>query len=802
MLIAFGKKYPAALAVFPLALGILLSYYLKFNLSSLPEWIFVIVLLTLAISIILLYSKIHIKDLYLYPYLLLLILFGLFSFQYRYYNTDADNISEKIKQSESNAVVKGIISEQPEVKEDRVRILLQVSSVNDSVASGYILASIYKNKFKEDAPVTLTYGDVVELKGKIEPLPPQRNPGEFDYGGYLKMHGVDAVFSAYGFESITLAGYEPQNPWYTYIIIPVKQYSIKEINENLGGEEGEYLKGLLLGERSNISSDTKENFINAGVAHIIAVSGLNVAYVALIMWAILIFIPIRYQYKIFITIACLLFYMDLTGNTPSIVRAVIMASIFLLAQIAQRKPNSYNIISFAALVILVIDPRQMFDAGFILSFTALLSIIAIYPVLNKWLNAKTWYKTLNSEKYSVKAFKAIMALFLGTLAAQLGTLPVTAIMFKKVSIISLVSNLFAIPLSNISLAIGFIMVLVSPISGWLGSVFGSVNQMLLYVQLTLIEFCANVDFAFVQAYFVDGMMLVFYYIILVLMLTVNLQNYKIRLAASLLLALNFAVWKDVSAMTDEAEITFLNTGAANCTYIKMPGGTSVMINAGTSNERYNSAQRTVLPYLRSGGSEKIDLLIMNSLDKNEFRNLLYLLRNTEVKKLMIPVYYKGIVNAKWFSGNFRKTSVEFITSSKIVNKSGNFRIFIYYDSLYNGSTMMTQFLFGDQSFIFTDAVKPEEIIYNSVYLNNLDLNSQVIRVSGSGSFFTTPAEFVTDLNPAYIFIGETTTGKRRLNSEIFSAALNENGYNILDVGKSGAVILKTNGDFTRRVVWK
>jgi len=802
MLNAFGKKYPAALAVFPLALGILLSYYFKINFTSLPEWIFVTGLLTLAISIIILYSKIPKKELFLYLYLILLILFGLFSFQYRYYKTDPENISEKIKQSESNAVVKGIISEQPEVKEDRVRILLQVNSVNDSIASGYILASVYKNKFKEDAPVSLTYGDVVELKGKIEPLPEQRNPGEFDYGRYLKMHGVDAVFSAYGFESITLVGHESQNPWYANVIIPVKRYSIKVIDENLGGEEGEYLKGLLLGERSNISSDTKENFINAGVAHIIAVSGLNVAYVALILWAILIFIPIKHSYKIFITILCLLFYMDLTGNTPSIVRAVIMASIFLLAQIAQRKPNSYNIISFAALVILVIDPRQLFDAGFILSFTALLSIISIYPVLNKWINGITWFKTLNSEKYSVKVFKAIVALFLGTLAAQLGTLPITAIMFKKVSVISLVSNLFAIPLSNISLAIGFIMVLVSPISGWLGSVFGAVNQMLLYVQLSLIEFYANVDFAFVQTYFVNGMMLVFYYIVLVLILTVNLNNYKIRLAASLLLALNFAVWKDVSAITDEAEITFLNAGVANCTYIKMPGGTSVMINAGTSNERYNSAQRTVLPYLRSGGNDKIDLLIMNSMDKNEFRNLLYLLQNTEVTKLMIPVYYKEVISENAFKGNFINTDVEFITGSKVVNRNGNFRIFIYYDSLYSGSTMMTQFLFGDQSFIFTDAVEPEEIIYNSVYLNNLDLNSQVIRASGSGSFFTTPAEFVTDIDPAYILIGETVTGRRRVNSEIFSAALNVNGYNVLDVGKSGAVIFKTNGDFTKRVVWK
>jgi len=802
MLNSFGKKYPAALAVFPLALGVLVSYYLKLNLSTLPVWLFISGLFSLALTAIMLYSKILKKELLIYPYLLLLILFGLISFQYRYYKTDPDNISQKIKQSEPNAVVKGIISEQPEVKEDKVRILLQVISVNDSAASGYILASVYRNKFKEDGPVSLTYGDVVELKGKIEPLPMQRNPGEFDYGLYLKMHGVDAVFSAYGFENITLTGNEEQNPWYTYVIIPVKQYSIKTINENLSGQEGEYLKGLLLGERSNISGETKENFINAGVAHIIAVSGLNVAYVALILWAILIFIPVKHSYKIFITILCLLFYMDLTGNTPSIVRAVIMASIFLLAQIAQRKPNSYNIISFAALVILAIDPRQLFDAGFILSFSALLSIIAVYPVLNNWVNSIKWYKELNPEKYSVRSFKAVIALFLGTLAAQLGTLPITAIMFKKVSVISLLSNLFAIPLSNISLAVGFVMVILSIFSSWLGSVFGAVNQVLLFVQLTLIEYCANVDFAFVQTYFVDGMMLLIYYIVLLLILTINLRNYKIRLAASLLLVLNFAVWKDVSALTDEAEITFLNTGAANCTYIKMPGGTNVMVNAGTSNERFNSAQRTILPFIRSVGNDRIDLLIMNSMDKNEFRNLLYLLQNADVKKLMIPVYYKKIISENAFKGNFKNTEVEFVSGSKIVNRNGNFRIFIYYDSLCRGSTMMTQFLFGEQSFIFTDAVKPEEIIFNSVYLNNLDLNSQVIRVPGSGSFLTTPAEFITVVNPAYILIGETVSGRRRVNSEIFSAALKENGYNILDVGKSGAVIFKTNGDYTKRVVWK
>lgn len=802
MLNTFSKKYPAATAVFPLSIGILISYYLKFNISFLPDWLFLSILVSVGLFIVVLYSRIPKGELYLFPYLFLLILFGIFSFQYRYYKTDPDNISAKLKQASGNSIIKGVVTEQPEIKEDKIRLLVELISVNDSSANGFVLASIYNNKFKEDVPASLTYGDVIELKGKIEPLPPQRNPGEFDYGRYLKLHGVDAVFSAFGFENITLAGHEDKNPFHTYVIIPVKQYSIEVIDQNVGGSEGEYLKGLLLGDRSNISKEMKENFINAGVAHIIAVSGLNVAYVMLIIWGILLFIPVRQSFKIFITIASLLFYMDLTGNTPSIVRAVIMASIFLIAQLAERKPNSYNIISFAALVILFIDPRQLFDAGFILSFSALLSIVVIYPVFNRWMNSIIWYKNLDGSKNFVKALKAVITLFLGTLAAQAGTLPVTAIMFKKISIVSLVSNLFAIPLSNISLAIGFIMVLVSPLTGWLASVFGAVNSMLLYLQISLIEFCAKLDFAFVQTYFVDWMMFIVYYIILVLLLTVNLRNYMFRIAVILLLGLNYTIWKDVSLMTDEAEITYLYTGSANSTLIKMPGGSTVMINAGTSNDKYNSVQRTVIPYLKGNNINKLDLLVINSLDKNEFRNLLYLVQNFEVSKLMMPVHYKNIVNEKGFAGNFRNTNVEFVTGSKIVNRNGNFRLFIYYDSLLAGSSMMTQFLYGDQSFVFNDAVTPDENIFNTVYLNSLDLNMQAIRVSGSGSFNRTPESMITAINPEYIIIGETVTGRRKVSSEIFAAALNETGYNVLDVGKSGAVIFKTNGDFTRRVDWR
>jgi competence protein ComEC len=374
VLISYGKKYPALFTVLPLMAGIIISYFSGINLSVFSGWFFVTILLVFAAFIIAVYKMFPKGELYLIIYIFLVALFGLFSFQYRFYKTEASNISFYTGVNKSSKItLKAIVSEPPEVTDERVRILLDVIAADNSSCTGVVFATVYKNKFSDDRLERLTYGDVVELKGKLESLPGERNPGEFDYGKYLKMHGIDAVFTAFGYENISITGREEPNIFRAKVIYPVKEYSIKVIDSLVGGSEGEYLKGLLVGERSNIPRQVKENFINAGVAHIIAVSGLNVAYVIFIIWVILLFVPIKHVYKIFITIACLLFYMELTGNTPSIIRAVIMASIFLISQIAERRPNSYNIVSFAALVILVIDPRQLFDAGFILSFSAILS---------------------------------------------------------------------------------------------------------------------------------------------------------------------------------------------------------------------------------------------------------------------------------------------------------------------------------------------------------------------------------------------------------------------------------------------
>ena len=793
------KKYPAFFTVFPLITGILLSYLLHLKPFPLPYFP---VFIAIGILSILSYSILFKYKFSFQVYSFLLFLLGFFSFQYRYNSGLENNISNKTSEfKDVKVVLKGTVAENPEIKPGNIRILLDDIMIDSLSSGGMVLTTLYKNKYKEEELKEIKYGDIIEIEGRLEKLPGRRNPGEFDYGEYLKLHDIDAVFYTYGFEKINITEKNETGFYKSRILNPVKDYSIDVINRYVGGNEGEYLKGLLLGERSNISKEIKEDFVNAGVAHIIAVSGLNVAYVILIIWAVLSFIPVKQVYKIIITILLLIFYMNLTGNSPSIIRATIMASVFLAAQAFERKTSSYNIIALAALIILLIDPRQLFDAGFILSFSAILSIMILYPKIDEWLRKMNWYESINTEKIWGKSVKFIFGLFFGTLAAQIGTLTITAIMFKKISVVSLAVNIFMIPLSNITLAIGFIIVITSLFSSWLATIFASFNIILLFIQLKAVAFSAGLDFAFVETYFIDGFFLVIYFIILGILYYAGNQNILKRIVIAVLIGLNFYIFSSVVKETDKAKISYIDVGNSNCTLIKMPQGTNVLINTGSATDKYYSAERNVIPYLKTEGISQINILFINSLNVNEFRNIAYFVNNFEVKKVMMPVYYKQLFEDKSIAEKFGKTTVEYITEPKIINRQGSFRFYVYYNKELAGETMMTEFLFGEQSFIFNDAYNLLDDYANTSYLPE-ENNLMVLKLSGAGSFDYNSADYIAKADPEFVIISSSDRGRKKAGTEIFTQTLNESGYTVLKTSEQGAVIFETDGLSTQRVKWK
>ncbi|MCK7517666.1 MAG: ComEC/Rec2 family competence protein [Ignavibacteriales bacterium] len=158
---------------------------------------------------------------------------------------------------------------------------------------------------------------------------------------------------------------------------------IKSIHDLHNPQTAGLLRGLILADRSEIDYETKNEFINSGVVHILAVSGLHVGYVLIIF--IFIFGRFGIYLRSILTILGLLAFMFLTGVPPSVFRATLMAVVIIIAFLSNRSTNIINSISIAAFIILILNPNEIYNPGFQLSFSAVLAIGILYPYFQKMI---------------------------------------------------------------------------------------------------------------------------------------------------------------------------------------------------------------------------------------------------------------------------------------------------------------------------------------------------------------------------------------------------------------------------------
>lgn len=800
----FIKKYPPVIVSLLLIAGILTSSIYDAGISIgkigiLVQMIFLILVL-ISYNGFIKGSKVS-----SIIYLLGIFLFGFFSFQHRYWYKSVEQIGMDDSLFNRQAVYYGTVSELPEVKQEQVKFLLDCDSamINGITrkSEGTILVTVYKTKYLDVKPQVPGYGDYVSISGKLEGLKSERNPGEFDYGEYLKMHGIDATLRTFGYDKIKVIGEVNVNPIMKHILYPFKKYASEIIDTMVGGEEAQFLKGLVLGDRSNISKQVRDDFVNAGVAHIIAVSGLNVAYMLILLNVLLMFLPVKNWHKFIITLIFLYLYSNLTGNSPSIIRASVMAGVFLFSRLIERKPDSYNILSVSAIIILLIDPRQLFDAGFQLSFAAILSLIIIYPLLNKKLGIGKLFSMFDLDKWYLKAFKWIVLLLLGTIAAQLGTLPITALMFNKISIVSFFTNLAAIPLSNIALALGFIIIAVSSFSVWLASVFAGITKLILYFLLIFINYSANLDFSFIDTSGFNFLLIICSYSMLIILLTLKCTNYIPRILSMLLVILIFFTYNSIIGSNNNLRLTYLDAGKSNCTVAQFPEGTTVMFNCGGSTDKYVSSERYIVPFLKSSEIERIDLLILTTLNYDEFISLIYLIKNFEIRKIVLPEYYNKLFGDSGVKKIFKNIKLEFISSSSIINKKGNFRIYLSYDSsMYKGASLQAELVFGGKSFIFNDSKDPvEDYLYSQTPVSD---TISILKVPYTGSFNYISPGYISRIFPENIVISNSEKSKKSLHSEVFSEVLRVSGYNVFKTSEEGAIVFECDGKNIEKVEWR
>lgn len=228
-------------------------------------------------------------------------------------------------------------------------------------------------------------------------------------------------------------------------ITDTPKHYLKSLRDNLviaidkGGtspETSALLKALLLGDRSSLLKETKETFADAGISHIIALSGLHVTIVAGLIFMLLYPLKVfgRTRLRVIIAISCIWMYIALTGFPISAVRAALMTSFLLIGVMMERKRSSLNILCASVFIILLFDPKAIGDSGLHLSVLAVASIILFAGVLNP--------VDRSTHPFTHKLISALLT----TMTATAGTWVVIAYLFGNYPLLFLPANLLIVPL--------------------------------------------------------------------------------------------------------------------------------------------------------------------------------------------------------------------------------------------------------------------------------------------------------------------------------------------------------------------
>jgi len=451
-------EYPILRLVVPLIIGIL--FYFHFPQWAPPMIFNIVFLLIIAFlawpkKYIFPYKHRYISGLAIY---IAFVFWGISLTQYQHAFYQHNYFGNHIANTTYSMAT---IVEPPLVKQKSVKLIVEVRKMGDEksfhLTRGTAILYLEKDSLSEH----LQYGDVLLFKNNFKRVEAPQNPDQFDYRMYLNRNGIE--YQLYLKSGAYRKTDERKGNILKSWAIKIRQHLLHELQmHNIKDAEFSVTAAMLLGVRNYLSTDLRQAFAGAGAMHILCVSGLHVGIVFMILNYILGFLDGVQRGRLWKTIIILLSiwsYAMITALSPSVVRAASMFTFISIGQNLGRQVNVYNSLAASAFVLLAVNPYFIFDLGFQLSYTAVIAIVALQkPLQDLW-----------TPKWNI-AFK-VWQLICVSLAAQIGTAPLSLYYFHSFPNFFLLTNLVVIPAAFIIFISG-VMVLLFSWAGPLADYFG------------------------------------------------------------------------------------------------------------------------------------------------------------------------------------------------------------------------------------------------------------------------------------------------------------------------------------------
>lgn len=617
---------------------------------------------------------------------------------------------------------------------------------------GKVLLRIYENE------TSFQYGDLLKARVALEEPALPGNFGEYNYRDYLVRQKLFIIGNLKA-EQVYLIG-RSNKLSLSKTFKAIKDSINKNINIIYHFPQNALIKAIITGDRSELPPMWNTIFRDAGVMHILAISGLHVGIIAAFLFFFFNICPFFKNNKkisYLMTISFLIAYATLTGFRPSVSRAALMFIIFLMAKYVNRPYHQYSSIYLTALVLLFFQPFLLFDVGFLLSFTVTFFIILLYPLFTEKLR---FFPDFLSKPLAI------------SLAAWFGTAPLSAFYFYQISFISILANLIIVPLISIILIFGLITIVSSFILLPFAVILARLNEFLIGLLLFCTRFFSSLPYAYNYVGQPPICLTVSYYILIIIMAYIftnwsklDFKNRRNVFWTITAIAMT-TVFIQFLPFSKPLSVHFINVGQGDSILIQTPQKKNILIDGGgTPFTNFDVGKHIVIPYLRRLGIDRIDLLVLTHPDLDHLEGLVTVLKEMKVNMVVDSgVENREIVYQEFLSLVKRDALIAYhkVRAGDLIALEPDLEILVFNPpnlSTYsegsnsNNHSIVLKLLYKTASFLFTGDIEESAEINLLSWKNQL--RSDILKVAHHGSITSSSESFLSSVQPqaAVISVG-------------------------------------------------
>jgi len=652
-------------------------------------------------------------------------------------------------------------------------------------------------------------GSILRFKARFKRPVDYRNGGGFSWRRYLATRDIGAIASLSGPEWLIVK--TPTNP---NLLNSMRERLDESIATTKNKDAAGILRALVTGQRDTLGNDVRESFQGAGLAHLLAISGLHVGYIALFIFLIARFVAGRWTRLLLrvpvqkiaaaFTLPCLWGFILMVGAPISAVRAGIMLSVYLVGILLSRRQNLVVTLAIAALIIVAIDPLSVFEISFQLSFVSVLAIILIAPRLLSF--ATPWFSE-HVEWYHRMLWR-VCQLAAVTFAATVGSAPLVAYHFNVVTGVGLLANLIAVPwMGVVVMPLTMLASVVTFISSWLAEAIlwpaaaWSVDLMLISARLlssitssSLIRVAPSVLELF----------LIYAAMIVMVFWSRIPRRRLVLLAAVVPLAVNVGWWQVRPFVSDKLEVTMLDVGQGESILVRFPGGVSWLVDGGgKQGSAFDVGKNVVVPALLKRGVHSVDKLVLTHPHHDHYKGL------AAVADHFGPdmIWTNGFEPPDEEQGEWQEFENRLQAAGVVMKKVGRgdaqldvggVRVSVLYpdrtlpvDVNLNDTSIVMKLIYDDVSILLTGDLEREGEI--SLVSGRTDLSATVLKVGHHGSDTSSTLEFIEAVKPKIALMSLGQLNAYGMPDRSVLERLSSCGARVYRTDLHGAITVTTDG---------